>query len=67
MYEQPRRSIWQKLAAFAKESSRVFHVTKKPDKVEFTTVLKVSALGAGVIGLIGFLVYLLWSIVSSSA
>jgi len=58
MYEQPNRSIGARIANFVKESARVFRVTKKPSRTEFTTILKVSALGAAVIGLLGFLVYL---------
>ncbi len=58
MYEQPKRSFLEGLKAFFKEAARVFRVTKKPGKEEFTTILKVSALGVGVIGFIGFLVYM---------
>ncbi|MBD3208836.1 protein translocase SEC61 complex subunit gamma [Candidatus Woesearchaeota archaeon] len=43
---------------FYKESLRVFRITKKPDKVEFKTVVKVSGLGILVIGLIGFIVHM---------
>ena len=31
---------------------------KKPDKKEFTTIAKVSAIGLGLIGLIGFVIAL---------
>jgi len=48
-----------KLKRFWKECIRVLRVTKKPDKVEFTTIVKVSALGILIIGLIGFLMHLL--------
>ena len=58
MYEQVNRGLWSRFKSFVKESARVFRVTKKPSKVEFQTILKVSALGAAVIGLIGFLIYL---------
>jgi protein transport protein SEC61 subunit gamma and related proteins len=39
---------------FIAECGRVLRITKKPDKVEFLTIVKVSALGIAVIGLIGF-------------
>ncbi len=40
---------------FVAECGRVLRITKKPDKVEFLTIVKVSALGIVVIGLIGLL------------
>lgn len=39
---------------------RVWLVTKKPNMQEFKTVVKVSALGILIIGLIGFLIDMLW-------
>ena len=44
---------------FVRESKRVFRITKKPDKIEFKTVVKVSGLGILFIGLIGFLLHML--------
>ena len=44
---------------FIKESKRVFRVTKKPDKFEFKTVMKVAGLGILLIGLIGFVLNLI--------
>lgn len=43
---------------FFQECKRVLRVTKKPDKQEFLTIVKVSALGMAVIGVIGFLISL---------
>ncbi|MHA1912661.1 MAG: protein translocase SEC61 complex subunit gamma [Candidatus Kariarchaeaceae archaeon] len=63
MYEQPNRTLFGKLATFAKESARVFRVTKKPSKIEFSTILKVSLLGAGVIGLVGFIIYMIVTLI----
>ncbi len=40
------------------ECGRVWRVTKKPSKFEFKTIVKVSALGIAIIGLIGFMVTL---------
>jgi protein transport protein SEC61 subunit gamma-like protein len=45
---------WQKLKKFARECQRVLKVLKKPDKQEFLTTAKVSAIGLTIIGLIGF-------------
>ncbi|MEA2037934.1 MAG: protein translocase SEC61 complex subunit gamma [Nanoarchaeota archaeon] len=42
--------------SFINECIRVLRVTKKPDKQEFTTIVKVSGLGILIIGLIGFII-----------
>lgn len=44
---------------FVQESKRVFRITKKPDKVEFKTVVKVAGLGILAIGLIGFIMHMI--------
>ncbi len=46
----------QKLKKFLKECRRVIRVTRKPNKQEFKTIVKVSGLGMAIIGLIGFLI-----------
>ena len=43
-----------KLKAFASECRRVLTVTKKPTRDELVTIVKVSGIGIGLIGLIGF-------------
>jgi len=43
-----------KIKSFIHESIRVLKVTKKPDSIEFKTIVKVSGLGILIIGLIGF-------------
>lgn len=48
-----------KLKNFWHECVRVLKVTKKPTNVEFKAIVKVSALGIAIIGLIGFLIFLL--------
>ena len=58
MYEE--RPTWKyKVKRFVSECSRVLRVTKKPDRFEFSTIVKVSGLGMIVIGLVGFLVQLI--------
>ena len=48
---------WQyKIKSFIQESIRVLRITKKPDAIEFKTIVKVSGLGILIIGLIGFVV-----------
>ena len=55
--ETENTTSWQyKLKSFIGECLRVLKVTKKPDAIEFKTVVKVSGIGILVIGLIGFLV-----------
>ena len=49
---------FDRLKRFFIECKRVLRVTKKPDKLEFTTIVKVSALGMGIIGIIGFAISL---------
>ena len=44
------------LKSFVKQMIRVWHLMKKPSRKEWTTIAKVSAIGLGIIGLVGFLV-----------
>ncbi len=46
------------IKSFSKQCIRVWHLLKKPPKKEFITISKVSAIGLGVIGLIGFIIAL---------
>lgn len=55
--------MWTKLKSFVVECRRVFAVTKKPSKEEFKAVSKVSALGALVIGFIGFVVHFAYQMI----
>lgn len=43
-----------RLKSFTRECKRVLKVTKKPDRVEFLTIVKISAIGIAIIGLMGF-------------
>ena len=52
-------STWFKFRMFMQECLRVLKVTKKPDKVEFTTIVKMSGLGIIIIGIIGFVISML--------
>ena len=55
--ETENASSWKyKFKSFIQESVRVLKITKKPDAIEFKTIVKVSGLGILVIGLIGFVV-----------
>jgi len=52
-------SLVQRIKGYIAECKRVLMVTKKPTKVEFKTIVKVSALGMGIIGLFGFLIFMI--------
>ena len=47
-----------KTKRFLKETMRVLRITKKPDKIEFQSIVKVTGLGIGIIGAIGFIIFL---------
>ncbi len=48
------RMFWERLKKFGRECQRVMKVIQKPNKEEFVTTAKVSALGLTAVGLIGF-------------
>jgi protein transport protein SEC61 subunit gamma and related proteins len=48
--------VLTKLKSFWLECIRVLKVTKKPSSTEFKAIVKVSALGIAIIGLIGFVI-----------
>tara|TARA_Y100000310_G_scaffold343387_1_gene450783 strand:- start:6382 stop:6567 length:186 start_codon:yes stop_codon:yes gene_type:complete len=48
-----------KLKRYWKETVRVLRVTKKPGREEFKSVVKVTGLGMAVIGVIGFIIFLI--------
>jgi protein transport protein SEC61 subunit gamma-like protein len=51
--------MFEKLKTFISECWRVLRVTKKPDKQEFSAIVKVTALGLAIIGLVGMIVYMI--------
>ncbi|MCF7862113.1 protein translocase SEC61 complex subunit gamma [Candidatus Woesearchaeota archaeon] len=48
-----------RIKEFIVECKRVLAVTKKPDKMEFSTIVKVAGIGIIAIGLIGFLIQMI--------
>ncbi len=48
-----------RLKRFITECGRVLRITKKPDRIEFVTIVKVSALGIAVIGAVGFVLQMM--------
>ena len=58
--EEEDITSWKfKIKSFIQECLRVLRVTKKPDSIEFKTIVKVSGLGILIIGLIGFVVQMI--------
>ena len=60
--ENKKRSVFSKLKSFGVQSKRVFQVTKKPTRDELKIIVKVSGIGIGLIGGIGFLIHLVWNL-----
>ena len=58
------KNILSKMTSFYEQSKRVWQITRKPSAQEFKIVAAVSAIGIGIIGLLGFLLYSLWQPVS---
>jgi protein transport protein SEC61 subunit gamma and related proteins len=50
--------------SFTAQCIRVWHLMKKPSNLEFKTVAKISAIGLGVIGLIGFIINIIMTLLS---
>ncbi len=47
-----------KVKRFIKETIRVIRITKKPGKEEYQSLVKVTAIGIALIGLLGFIIFL---------
>ncbi|TKJ17746.1 protein translocase SEC61 complex subunit gamma [Candidatus Woesearchaeota archaeon B3_Woes] len=56
---QQKPTLIFKLKRFFVECKRVLRVTRKPDSVEFKTIVKVSGLGMAIVGLIGFVIQII--------
>ena len=42
-----------------REYARVLKITKKPDRQEFTSIVKITGLGTIIIGLVGFAIFII--------
>ncbi len=62
MEEAQKPSLGQRFKSFLVECRRVWQVTKKPNREELTTIVKVTGIGILAIGLIGFLVNMIWQL-----
>jgi protein transport protein SEC61 subunit gamma-like protein len=61
--QEVKPSVFSKIKRFARECRRVLKVTKKPTKMEFKTIVKVSGIGILLIGLIGFIVQMITQLI----
>ena len=59
MEEFNENSMVFKFKRFCKECARVLRVTKKPNNLEFKTIVKASGLGILILGLLGFIVQMM--------
>ncbi len=62
MEETTKPSLLQRFKSFLVECRRVWQVTKKPKKDELKIIVKVTGLGILVIGLVGFLINMIWQL-----
>ena len=60
-FQEEKPTLFTRFKSFILESKRVFRVTKKPTMQEYKTIVKVTAIGMALIGLIGFLIFLTWT------
>ena len=56
-------AIKEKIGSFLQQCARVWHLLRKPSLEEWKMVSKVSAIGLGIIGLLGFLISVIMSFV----
>lgn len=61
--EQQQQTLYTRFKSFITQCKRVFKVTKKPSMEEFKVIVKIAGLGISIIGIIGFLIYLLWILI----
>jgi protein transport protein SEC61 subunit gamma-like protein len=53
-------NVLSKLKTFTQECVRVLKVTRKPNNEELKIIVKISGIGIIVIGIIGFIIQMLW-------
>ena len=61
--ESKSQSYWQRFKRFIGECKRVMKVIQRPSREEFYATAKVSALGIGILGLLGFLLSMIQQLV----
>ena len=56
-------NVQESFNKFVKDSKRVLKVSKKPDRQEYFELAKVTSLGVVIVGVIGFVVFLLGALI----
>lgn len=56
-------NVQESVNKFIKDSKRVLKVARKPDWPEYLDLAKISAIGVAIIGVIGFVIVLLGSLI----
>ena len=56
-------NVQERFNKFIKDSKRVLKVSRKPDKQEYLELAKVTSIGVVIIGVIGFVIVLLGSLI----
>ena len=56
-------NVQERFDKFVKDSKRVLKVSRKPDAQEYRELAKVSAIGVVIIGVVGFVIVLLGSLI----
>ncbi len=46
------------------EYIRVFRITHKPSLEEFKGIIKVSSIGIAIIGILGFIIHVVWNLIT---
>ncbi|MBS3150912.1 protein translocase SEC61 complex subunit gamma [Candidatus Woesearchaeota archaeon] len=61
---EQNQTLLSRLKSFILESRRVFRITKRPSKDEFKAIVKISSIGIALIGIIGFIIQIIWRLAS---
>ena len=56
-------NVQESFDKFIKDSKRVLKVSRKPDKQEYLELAKVTSIGVVIIGVIGFIIVILGSLI----
>ena len=56
-------NVQERFDKFVKDSKRVLKVSRKPDAQEYRELAKVTSLGVVIVGVIGFVVFLLGALI----
>jgi len=63
MDPEEKKSYYTSFKSFLTQSKRVFKITKKPSMTEFKIIMKISGLGIAIIGIVGFIINMIWILI----